>query len=116
MCKQEIMVIGEKGTLRGEELIVNVEKDSFVRIKPTKKFNECESNEEYVDSLIEPIYFGTIKDTITAKLLRAVATRKDLNLLSCNISEYNRTGDALVEDGEGRPSSLYYDAEKDKWI
>lgn len=89
MSKQEIMVIGE-------------------------------SCNEYEDSLIEPIYFGslkdTIKDTITAKLLRAVATRKDLYLLSCNISEYNRTGDALVEDGEGRPSSLYYDAEKDKWI
>ena len=75
-----------------------------------------ESCNECVDSLIEPIYFGNIKDTITAKLLKAVASRKDLNLLSCNISEYNRTGDALVEDGEGRPSSLYYDAEKDKWI
>ena len=75
-----------------------------------------ESCNEYVDSLIEPIYFDSLKDTITAKLLRAVATRKDLYLLSCNISEYNRTGDALVEDGEGRPSSLYYDAEKDKWI
>ena len=79
-----------------------------------KLISELEKGNEL---LVEPITFPNldgIKDTITAKLLRLVAEHKGCHLLSCNISEYENAGKALIEDAEGRPSGFTY--VNGKWV
>ena len=116
MKKQKIQAIGKDGVIKGEKIIINATGSEQYVIAEYNDNNEKENlNNDNIDILLKPIYFGNIADTITAKLFKTIIENEGYCLLSCDINEYKNIGEALIEDNEGRLSGWSYNSKTEEW-